>query len=219
MASRVTPRCYESKAYRGLHAAAAVVLAAFSGSAAAQDMPSVLPPSYVLDSILTEQRVEDAINSGRGAASPKASAKSAPPAAVRVDPRYPDWRVAGGGVLVSTDGVEFATIGPTPVKVSLERLVDERADAEIAGWGAVIKTSSPERLTDMGGPAVSVLRVTERAGRRTMHALVGAEVRPGKVMMCRMRTPAEADIMRRRWPEATRLCRDLLTRLRTPRAG
>ncbi|PWC33009.1 DUF6683 family protein [Azospirillum sp. TSO35-2] len=67
--------------------------------AVAQDMPTVLPNNYVMSDILNKQRVEAAINSGRGAAArppagPVLTAttyRASPEVSARVRRQFADW--------------------------------------------------------------------------------------------------------------------------------
>ncbi|WP_454761349.1 DUF6683 family protein [Caulobacter segnis] len=66
--------------------------------AAAQDMPTVLPQGFELNSILNQQRVEAAINSGRSSAPARPTAKPAttayapsPAVSQRVRRQFADW--------------------------------------------------------------------------------------------------------------------------------
>lgn len=73
-------------------------IALVASPAAAQDMPTVLPQGFELNSILNQQRVDAAINSGRPSAPTRPAAKSAttayapsPAVSQRVRRQFADW--------------------------------------------------------------------------------------------------------------------------------
>lgn len=153
---------------------------------------------------------------GRVAAALLLAAPSAAAAQAAGPSAWPSFRTPTGDYgWRAPDGAAELVISKPAKTADVAAFVDQAADAAVRGLGPVVERAPPNRTQAPDGlELVAGLRVVEEAAGRTLRAVVGGELRPGMVSLCRIRVSSSGARMQSDFGDGLQICRQVLGRAR-----